>query len=194
MKRSLTIFILILLVAAGAVSNLSAEPGKAPKIFIKGSFNLLLPADSDFKDLYGSNMFFPEAKVGFYISKKLYVWGGFGMFSKTASLDVFGTIFDTETKQNFISGGLGYRLQLSKMMDFRIEVGGVRFKYEEEAMEKSVSESAFGFRADLGLTFNFGKNFFAELFAGYMSGSDTVNDFSVKLGGVTSGVGLGVRF
>ncbi len=172
----------------------AAEKGQTGKFFIKAGLNVLMPGDSTFKELYGNSQMVPEAKVGFFFTKKVYVWGGFGAFSKTGELVIFDTVISTEVKQRFLSGGVGYSTPVTDKFNFRVEAGVVSFHVEEDALDMNITDNAIGFRGDVGVTYAFGKSFFCDLYAGYMTASDTVNDYDVKYGGLYSGLMLGVRF
>ena len=100
---------------------------------------------------------------------------------------------EAKTKQRFISFGPGYRGRLTGKIDYRLEAGGVSFKYDEDAMEEDVSASSYGFIVNVGLSYNFSKLLYTEIFAAYMSGSKELVR-NVKLGGITAGIGIGIRF
>lgn len=174
---------------------LSDREVKKPKRFFLGvSYNFLVPADENFKKIYGSRNFYPNLKAGFFISQELYLWGGYGFVSGEGEIDIYGTKMEAKSKQSFFSFGAGYCGSLSGKLDYRIEAGGVSFRYEEEAMEKTDSESSSGFKLNLGICWNFSRLFFADLFAGYMYGSKNLGERTVKIGGFTAGLGFGIGF
>lgn len=155
--------------------------------------NYLSPADENFKKYYGDSIMFPEVKLRHTIFGGISLWAGYGMFSKTGTT---GPVLQVESKttQSFISFGLGYNGSFASKFGYIIEVGGVSFQYKEEAMGEELSDSAFGFRADLGLTYKVAGPVFLELTLGYLSASDTVNGIDITLGGMKAGAGVGVSF
>jgi opacity protein-like surface antigen len=169
------------------------EAKKAKKIFFEASINMLLPADGNFKDIYGSQHYFPGIKAGFLFSKGFYLWGGCGSFSGSGEIDIYGTKMEAKIKQRFISFGSGYHGSLTGKIGYHLEVGGVSFKYKEDAMEEKDSASSFGFTLSLGVSYNFSRLFFADIFATYMAGSNELVR-KVKIGGVITGIGFGIRF
>ncbi|MCP4150274.1 MAG: porin family protein [bacterium] len=195
MKKTLTIFIIILLAATCSTLSAETESKKKISLFVEASGRLLMPSDSRFKDTYGSSHFYPEVKAGVEIFKSVYIWAGYGFLSKSAQLIIYDVITeDISAKQNFLLFGLGYKARISEKMDFTLEAGGASIGFEETAMDTTISETTFGFVVDGGLNINFGKSFYIKVSAKYISGSKTIGDYSTKLGGLSSGVGVGIRF
>ncbi|MCP4213229.1 MAG: outer membrane beta-barrel protein [bacterium] len=191
MKKHLIIFILLIFVASGFAM---AENAKKTTFHLKVGYNALMPADSTFKEIYADKEFFPEVRIGIHLFKSIYVWGGYGTFSDDGQVTFYEFTEDVSAKQTFMSFGLGYQGMFSKSLGYSLEVGGVSFKFEEDGMGENVSETAMGFRGNLGINFNVSKNIFIEAFGGYMSGSKDVGNRSVKLGGMVGGLALGLKF
>lgn len=188
MKRGLLISILVLFLMVPIYS--------AGSFSISFTGNYLSPSDDDYKDIYGSSVFFPELKLGYKIFNNFYLWAGYGMFSATGETPELKE--ETKSNQNFLSFGAGYNGDFTKKLGYIVELGAVSISYKEEAMELEISKKAFGFRADVGLVYNISSTFFAVVSAGYMSASDTITvegeDVKVKLGGVKGGIGVGIKF
>jgi hypothetical protein len=195
MKKLLSALIILSFLGTGLSFTLSAKEAKEPKkFFAAASYNNLLPADENFKEIYGSQHFYPTLKAGFFLSQKIYLWGGYGFFSSKGEIDVYGIKMAAKSKQAFISFGAGYRGSLAKKIDYRVETGAVSYKYEEETMGETNSQSSYGFKIDLGICYNFSRIFFGEIFAGYMYGRKELDARTIKIGGKTTGIGLGIRF
>ena len=184
MKKALTI-LFVLTVAAGW-----AQAGESFHIRFTG--NLLMPADSGYKDVYGKSLFYPELKAGYALSADFYVWAGYGFVNKKGETPVLK--LEAESTQSFVSLGLGYGGPVSDALGCFVELGLVNAYYKEEAMGEKESGSVLGFRADLGLTYTVASPLFISLEAGYISTSKKVNSVTIKPGGLKAGVGLGVRF
>lgn len=184
MKKAL-ILLFILGIIGGvlqAAENFSAA--------ISGS--ILFPGDSGYKDVYGKSAFFPELKAGYALSEKLFVWAGYGFLYKKGETPVLK--LEAKSSQHFLSLGAGYRGMLSASLGYEAGVGLVLVAYKEEAMSTSASGTAFGFRADAGLTYALTGPVFALAEVGYLYASDKVNGETVKPGGFKAGLGLGVKF
>lgn len=184
MKKLLIIILIVLLMAA--FNFLQA------KFMLSVSGNLLFPADSGFKDIYGDSQFYPEFKARYLILAGFYVWGSYGFFSKTGTTPVLQE--ETKTTQNFLTVGAGYLASIAKKLDFTAELGLLYGTYKEEALGEEVDGSATGFAVELGILYKIIPKVFVEFFIGYGSASDTVENVEIKLGGTKAGLGLGVRF
>ncbi len=161
--------------------------------YISLNGNALFPSDSAYKDVYGSTIIYPEIEAGYKIYKDLFVFGGFGFFSKegktTGDLQI-----DTKSKQNILSFGVGYDFDLSEQIDILIRAGIARIGYKEEAMEQEVKGNKTGILLGSDLVYKFGERFFTKATIGYMSAKDTIEEVDIKLGGFKVGIGIGLRF
>jgi len=188
MKRGflISLFVLLFMVPVYSAGGFS----------ISFTGNYLSPSDEDYKDTYGSGVFFPELKLGYEIVNSFSLWAGFGIISAKGNTPVLDA--DAKSNQSLMSFGVGYNGDFSKKLGYKVQLGAVYFSYKEEAMEVEVTGSAFGFRADAGVVFNITGTFFAEIIAGYLSASDTVTlegeDEDIKFGGLKGGIGIGIRF
>lgn len=160
------------------------------KIIIAASGNLLMPADANYKDIYGGSVFFPEFKLGYRMFNNGYLWASVGFFSKEGETIKLG--LSADSSQTLISFGGGYTFHLSEKAGFNAELGLVSFSYKEEALDLEVSDSAIGFVVNGILIYKLSDKFFLQAIIGYASAADTVDDTEIKLGGFKSGIGLGV--
>lgn len=189
MKRVFFIILfMMVLMASFSMNDLAAIRGR---LMVTGYANYLRPSDDGFRDIYGSRVSFFEVKAGFMLFRRVYLWGGYGAFSKEGKTPVLG--LDAESKQRLYSGGLGYMQRLFPRINWKIEAGVLKVNYEEQSLGVVLSDSAVGFRVDTGVFFRLGHLFIAEITVGYLSASDTIGDVSIKLGGLKTGVGLGIR-
>ena len=185
MKRSILFLLSILL-----LFNLSIYSNE--KFMISFSGNLLSPSDSNFKDIYGSSIFYPELNIGYKVYKNFYLWAGYSFLTKNGTTPVLK--LETKSTQNYISFGAGYNGNFSNKFGYRVKLGVFNVNYKEEAMEEEVKNSAIGFRIDVGIIFNINKNIFTDINIGYLYASDTIEEESIKLGGLKTGIGVGFRF
>ena len=154
--------------------------------------NYFVPADGGYKDIYGSSMFDPELKAGYKIFGDVYIWAGYGFFSRTGETKELKE--EAKSTQHFLSAGAGYNGTISKRMGFNVELGLFNASYKEEAMDEAVTGSAMGFGVKGEILFGFGKGLFAKITLGYTRASDTIEEEDIKLGGFNSGIGVEVRF
>lgn len=184
MKKTLLLIVIMFLILTGVASG--------ENIFFTASANYLIPSDKDFKDIYGSGVFYPEIKAGYDVFEGFYIWAGYGFLSAAGTTTLLAE--EAKSSQNYISFGFGYQGRISERVGYKIETGTSYVTYREEAMGLEVSGSAMGYRLDGGINFDVLKNVFLEINAGYIAASDSVDNLSVKLGGFKAGVGMGVRF
>ncbi|MCP5102293.1 MAG: hypothetical protein GY950_02890 [bacterium] len=162
------------------------------RFFVKADLGYLLSNDEDYKAIYGNGSTFPQLKAGLRMARYLYIWAGYGSTSSDGTIPAVNA--DSKAVQHFLSFGLRYNRNISKMLEYKIEASIVSVSYKEEALDLTLKESAGGFGVETGLVFAPGNRFFTELSAGYIQASDIVVEERVKLGGFTAGLGVGVRF
>jgi len=183
MKKILT-FLFVMVVLAGWAW--------AGDFQVRLTGNLLLPGDSGYKDIYGKSVFYPELKAGYAFSGDFYVWAGYGFVNEKGETPVLKMA--AESRQSFLSVGLGYGGSLSDSLGYYAELGLTDAFYKETAMDITESGSVLGFRADAGLTYAVSGPVFACLELGYISSSKEVNGLTIKPGGFLAGFGLGAKF
>ena len=154
--------------------------------------SLLVPGDSGYKDIYGKSMFYPAIKAGYALSERFFIWAGYGFLCRKGETPVLK--LEAKSNQHFFSLGAGYRGKLSDKLGYEAALGLVMVSYKEEAMGTSASGSAFGLRADGGLSCALFGPVFAVAELGYIYSSDKVEGETVKPGGFKAGLGLGVKF
>lgn len=161
--------------------------------YLSLSANALFSSDSGYKDVYGSTIIYPEIEAGYKTYKDMFIFGGFGFFSKegktTGELQI-----NTKSTQNILSFGVGYDFNLNEKIDILIRAGIARIGYKEEAMEQEVKGNKIGILLGSDLVYKFGKRFFTKATIGYMSAKDTIEGVDIKLGGFKVGIGVGLRF
>lgn len=152
-----------------------------------------VPADSDYKDIYGKGKFFPDFKIGAKLSRGLYLWAGYGYLSaKGKTVGVLEE--ETKSSQHFLYFGPGYTGNLTGRLDYLAELGLFHARYQEEALGEKVTGSAWGFRAEAGLCYKITDNLYSGLTVGYSSARDEVEEVRIQLGGFVTGLRIGLRF
>ncbi len=181
---------IILLIMLSLLLSVNGVAGDRFRLSVRG--NYLAPADTNFKDIYGSGVLFPGMKAEFAFYKNLYAWADAGFFSITGTTPVLQ--WDAKSNQTFFAGGAGYTAKVSGKLSYKFELGLLHVSYKEESMGETLNDSSVGFKIGGGLVYDLGKLFFGEFFLGYSTASDTIDDVPIKLGGFHSGVGIGVKF
>lgn len=162
------------------------------RFFVKLNPTYIQPRDSNFKSLYGDRFFYPEVKVGLQFTENLSAWLRGGSISGEAEIPFLQQT--AGSTQSFFAFGLGYTIRISKRFHTDIDAGFVNIKFSEEAMNEFVRDSASGFRFDGALSYHVSKWLFTDVSVSYMSADKTIDDFTLKLGGLGAGIGVGVKF
>lgn len=194
-KRIILPMIILATLVAG--STLSASPGKAkfqPKVTLWAVGEMLMPQDSDYKELYGDLIFTPKAKLTVHFTPRLHLFAAYSFSNRQGSVQFMELSFDMECKQNLIRFGAGWTSPLSEKMDWYLEAGGMFAQQEESGMEKNIKESMLGFCAETGLTYKLAKSVFAQVHAGYSQAQKDLELTTIKAGGIGFGFGIGYRF
>lgn len=165
---------------------------KRKKFFIAASFNYLVHADKGFKDTYGSGKMFPRITAGFYFSPAIFIWTGYG--SLTASGTVPETTFDADSSQSYISLGGGFQGFLTGKMRYRVGFGIMKTDFEESAIGLSYSDSTTGFDVFADLAYDLAGAVYIDASIGYINATATAFNEKINIGGLRTGIGLGLRF
>lgn len=184
MKKATILCCIVAIIAIQAVGQ--------ERFMLSVSGNMLSPADSIYKEVYGDSLFFPEFKLAVKFVKDFYLWVGYGFYS--ASGETLELKLPADSTQYFISFGAGYNGTLSKKLEYLLELGGFYVNYKEEALQTEFEDSAVGFRVDGSLIYRIGKRLFAGLTLGYLAASDEYEQVSIDLGGFKAGLLLGLKF
>ena len=185
MKRILIFICMILLISAGIFGK--------ERFTVSLTGHYFVPADPDYKDVYGKGKFSPEFKIGKKLSGGLYLWTGYGYLSaKGKTVGVFEE--KTRSSQHFLYFGPGFTGKITGRLDYLAELGLFHARYQEEALDEEVTGSAWGFRAEAGLCYKIMDNLYSGLILGYSSARDEIEEVQIKLGGLETGLRISLRF
>ena len=182
--RKRAALVVFLLLAAGTAAA-------ADRVLIAAGVSYMQPADSGYREVYGSRVFYPEAWAGVRLFRGFHLLAGYGWFTKNGTTPELE--LPAKSTQRLLWAGLGYLGTVARTVLFKVEAGPASIGYKEKAMDLVVSGSALGFRAGFGLIF-LGNIVFTGLDLGYTGASDTVEDVKIKLGGFKASVSVGARF
>ena len=154
---------------------------------VKGSY--FCPTEQAFKDIYGGGMMYGgEISVGIW--KNLDVWIGGYYFSQYGEL----TFTEEETSLQImpLGGGLKYRIT-SGTVSFYGGAGVNYFDYQESNVIGDVKSGAVGFVTKIGAYLEPVEKFVIDIFVEYSYCRMTPADFTIDIGGIKAGIGIGVR-
>jgi hypothetical protein len=164
------------------------------RVAVIGSYQI--PADADFKTIYGSSIA-PGLAVEARIIDSLFAWGSVHFTSATGT--TIGEIQEsTKIKRTLIGFGLGYRLAAAPKFMVGLLAGAGSISNSEDAFGKTIKLNALGLTIGVEGDFQLGDMLLARIGATFTSASkDIVIDNEVsskKIGGFAPFVGIGLRF
>jgi len=181
-KTILTIFILLIIATVLNGAN---------RFMISFSGNYMTSSDSVYRKVYGSGEFYPEFKAGVKIFNNVYGWAGYGFLS--AKGQTYPDLnLETEARKKYLSAGIGY--QGKGNVTYRIDAGLLYVNWEENALDRLNKGKAIGVRFGAAAVYNWTTSFFTEISSSYLFASDKIDDITLKLGGFTAGISIGMRF
>ncbi len=189
MKKSLVALVLLMVVAS--------LPAADKRFGLSLTGGVMLPADTDFQEVYGKTVVLPELQLGYQVKGPVYVFVAGAMSMVKGTVPGLGD--EARADQQMASLGAGLTLPLAGKLALAVQAGGCYFHVKEEAFSEEYSTSVFGFRGDVLLALPLSKSFYAGAQAGYRTAAgendrDPDNKVSFTLGGFTAGVTLGVTF
>lgn len=157
-------------------------------IELKGSY--FSPTETAFQDIYGGGMTFGgEVSIGIW--KKLQFWLGGNYYSGDGELSYTGE----ETSLQIIPIGGGLKYEFSKgTLRFYGGFGVNYYLYKESNVIGDVNEGGIGFVGKLGVMIKVVKGLMIDLFGEYSYCKMTPADFTINIGGIAAGIGLGYEF
>jgi hypothetical protein len=159
-------------------------------VILHGTF--FMPADANFKDVYGNSAIMPGIVFGMRLRRSISLFVSVDYLAKTGS--TIGAIKDpTKTAQIFIAGGLELRLKLTTKHDATFRTGAVYINFTDKAFSESVKGHGIGFLFGAGLNWKM-KSFFLALDIDYLRATDTLFNNKIILGGLKTAVGIGRFF
>lgn len=163
---------------------------KAANFFIEIKGTYFYPSDKDFQNIYGAGLKY-GGNVVVYVWKKLGIWIGGSYFHKNGKLTY--TKEDTELLLIPVVLGLRYRL-MSNAINAYVGLGVNYVLYNESSIIGEVNTGKIGVNGNLGAYLNFWKGLFINVFIQLSYCKMYSPDFSINLGGIEAGIGLGYEF
>ena len=162
------------------------------KGFVTVTGNCLISAVENFAEIYGSYVISPEFTAGYDVYRDFYIWTGYSFFTKSGASLVLKE--PTRWRQHYFTLGLGYYKNMPVKFGWEMKAGAIFVAYSEEAFGLKVSAKAPGIRIDGSANYKLSDRWFTFFTVSYMFVSDKLDTGNVKLGGLKTGIGLGIRF
>jgi hypothetical protein len=155
----------------------------------------MVPGDGSYRELYGVSSLLPTVRGEVKINNKNYVWGSFSFLKETGT--TAGELMEPiESSQYFIGFGGAYRFELSQGSNLDLRYGGVWISYKETAFQEEISGDTFGLELGIDYKARLFSKVFIYISAAYIYGTAKTEetDQRISLGGVKTGLGLGIGF
>ncbi len=171
-------------------SHVAPFAPKGPRNLFVARLEIVRPADSLFRSVYGTPLGF-EGELRVPVARQIDVAATFGYTKKTGKTTV--TQEPTDFSMYPIEGMLLVNLAPGKISPY-IGGGGTAVHYSESNPIGAVSKWTFGFLATGGVTVQATKRFVFDARLKYSYFKGTAEDGDINLGGISVGIGGGIRF
>jgi hypothetical protein len=155
----------------------------------------MMPGDGSYRELYGVSSPLPTVRGEVKINNQNYVWGSFSFLKETGTT-AGESMESIEAAQYFIGFGGAYRIKLSRAGNLDLRYGGVWISYKETAFQEEISGDTFGLELGIDYKARLFSKVFIYISAAYIYGTSKTEetDQRITLGGVKTGLGLGIGF
>lgn len=168
------------------------------KFFVSVGAAAVFPADSRFKDFYGSVQFSPELKAGYNFFESFYLWLGYSFFSASYTIPVL--LDEANVNQHFLTIGAGWETRRGRRLQSDFFAALVLAGFKEQAMGETAKDSVVGFELGTGLRYFIKKKIFVGAALSYSEARTSLSETEISLGGrrLLGGfrliTNLGIRF
>jgi len=160
---------------------------------LRFSFNLMRSRDAAFREVYGELVPYYEIKASWDFYGDYYFWGSYGLvWAKGETLPYLRR--EANIFQHFFGAGVGFTEEVAGHVGYKIELGFAFVFYKEKALGTEHTGKGVGFRGETGLVYNISRRVFTELTLGYIAGYEKMEDFTLKMGGLKTGITIGLNF
>ncbi len=153
----------------------------------KGSY--FYPTEQAFKDIYGGGLMY-GGEISLGIWKNLEIWVGGYYFSRYSELTYTGE--ETYLQIVPLGGGLKYKITTG-LLSLYGGAGVNYFDYQESNVIGDVQSGAVGFVAKVGGYLEPVDKFVIDIFVEYSYCKMTPDYYTIDIGGIKAGIGIGVR-
>lgn len=169
---------------------LLSSPAQAKEVFFKLTGAYFLPAEQAFKDVYGSGLSWGGEAV-IYVWKNVGLWLGGSYFGKKGRL----TFTQEETNVRVLPLGAGIKLKTSSENPGLYSGLGLRYNsFKESNPIGDASKAGLGVVIMIGGVIRILKQVALDLSVEYSYCKMKPADFTINIGGLSVGLGLGYEF
>jgi hypothetical protein len=188
MNNATKVPVVLLALALAATGARAAETA----LTLKGGY--FAPSDAVFRDVYGGGPAF-GLDLAVPLAGPLRAWAGVELFSKRG----LTTESEEATKVTVTPLFAGLRLHFGrKGVRPYLGAAAAYFLFKENNPLGTVSESGLGALGQAGLIFLMGRSFGLDVHAGYractLTAGDAEDPLEAKIGGLSAGLGLVIKF
>jgi len=198
MRRIIGVGLVLLIVTQALSAQQPVVPAAKPgpqeerdsfSMFL-GRFGYFLASDSAFKDIYGNGVVFGgELRIG---GKRIAGWLEGNYRARTGEFSFTGE--ETKVSVMAIEGGALYRIMPGNISPYvGAGIGFYMFNENNEPIGEA-KQSKIGFCGAAGVSVIVAKLLVLDCRLKYSTCSMKPADFDINVGGLTMGIGLGVRF
>jgi opacity protein-like surface antigen len=197
MRRILAITFVVLIASAVLGAQQTNVAGPAPEsekkrdsyTMVLARFGYFLASDSAFTDIYGNSAVFGgEFRLG---GNKIAGWLEANYRSRTGKSSY--TQEETKAKVTAIEAGALYRIIPGTILPY-LEAGLGFYMFDEKnAFIGEAKQSKIGFCGAVGASMALAKSLVVDARLKYSTCSMKPADYSINIGGLTLGIGIGIR-
>lgn len=147
---------------------------------------------SNYRNVYGDSALLPEIGLAYSPWKAVFLWTDLGFLSQDGCIHEFDEA--ASVSQFHLALGLGYRILDGRHFRLSGLLGLALLRFNEQALGTENSQSALGCKLGLQADYAVSGAWFVRLAASFRQAKTDNGDLSVKLGGFSLGVGLGIAF
>jgi opacity protein-like surface antigen len=191
--RKLTGIVLTWLLLSASIQGVESTSAAAMKSgsslmwLLRAGF--FIPSQSEFREIYGSGPAFgSELRFG---RNRLAAWLELGHFGRSGKLSE--TAETTKVRILSLEGGALWRIKPGKTTPY-IGAGAGYFQYRETNVIGEAKQGKAGFCGLAGAIVMLGQRLILDCRLKYTLCSMQPADFKIDIGGLTAGIGLGIRF
>jgi hypothetical protein len=151
------------------------------KFFVSAGAAAVLPADSRFKDSYGSVQFSPELKAGYKFFPGFYIWLGYSFFSASYTVPII--LDEVSINQHFLALGVVWEARRGRRLQSDFFFALVLAGFKEQGMGETVKDSVVGFELGTGLRYFIKNKFFVGAALSYSEARALLSETDSSLGG-----------
>lgn len=171
-----------------------SHPAFSQRFKAGGALNYYTVTDSIYKDIYGSGNLMFGGSLSYEVLKKLEIRAEANYFKQKGEM----TISQEDITLTIMPIVLGARIRFIELnkLSFYLGAGIDFYSYKEELPDRfeDVSESTTGYHLEAGTYLNIFQRVYLDVNFRYIKADTKLFDETIKLGGIRTGIGIGLQF